>query len=497
MMKPKRARLIFGSITALWLTATAPLVCAAGGDLLWEDRFDLTGGFDSAEAVAVQEHRLFVFGQGQVPSVNGIEDFDWIIRAYDRLSGTLLWQDQVDGGLDIAENARAIAVHGRHVLAVGAAGGNGDGDYWVRAYDANTGRLRWEDRIVNPAGSETAADVVIQGQKAFVVGTRVKVYDVKRGTVIWEDPEGSGEAIAISGNTMFTAGSRNGDFSVRAYHSKTGVLLWEDLSDLSGGQDTATDLEVHKDRVIAVGSAGDFPNRDFVVRAYEPKTGALRWEDRLDLGTVDEATAVDIKNRYAYVVGRVRPSGSSDFIVRAYDRKTGALRWEDTVDFFGGNDIARTVTVAGGQVFVGGSLQEAGFSNPGIVVRAYDAKSGGLNWMDQLVAPQASGIKGIASLGGQVHAVGSLSLDFLVRTYAANSGRGCVKTKGDFRKWDTGKTVKKKHHKNHHERHHGYNHDDDCDDDEKHHGKHKEKGHHKRHYSKHHDDDRNDDHQKR
>jgi glucose dehydrogenase len=389
---------------------------AGGGSLLWEDRFDLSGGFDSAGDVAVQGRRLFVVGGGQMPSKDGIEDFDWIVRAYDRVSGALLWQDQVDGGLDILDAARAVAVQGRSLVAVGSAGGDGDGDYWVRAYNANTGRLRWEDRIVDPTGTEGATDVVIQGRQAFVVGNRLKVYDLKRGAVVWEDPEVAGQAIAVSGKSVFIAGSRNGDFFVRSYDSRTGVLQWEDLSDLSGGQDTARAVAVYGDGVIAVGSAGDA--RDFVVRSYEARTGALQWEDRVDTGGLDEALALAIKNRSAYVVGRVAASGTSDFVVRAYNRKTGTLRWDDIFDF-GGNDIARTVTVADGQVFVGGSLQEAGFGDSAIVVRAYGATTGHLAWMDTLLEPQASSIEAITALGGRVYAVGTQSLDFLVRAYKA------------------------------------------------------------------------------
>jgi hypothetical protein len=416
-----QVRLFLISITALCLISVAAFARAESGELLWEDRFDLTGGFDKAEAVVVQGTQLFVFGVGQVPSVNGIEDFDWIVRAYDRLSGALLWQDVVDGGLDIAERARAIAVQGRYLVAVGSAGGDGDGDYWVRAYDSHTGQLRWEDLIVNPYGSESANDVVIKGQRAFVVGTHVSVYNVKNGRILWEDIDGSGQAIAVSGKRLFTAGSRAGDFLVRAYNGMTGEPLWEDLSDLSGGEDSAAALVTLGNRVIAAGYAGDFPNRDFVVRAYHPSSGALIWEDRYDTGSNDYADAIAVSGRSVYVVGSVRPSGSSDFAVRAYDRNTGALQWNDTFDFAGGNDAARAVTIWGGLVYVGGFLQEAGFTESGFVVRAYDSKTGNLAWMDQLIEPQSSNIEEIAALGGQVYAVGTgFYLDFLVRAYTAN-----------------------------------------------------------------------------
>lgn len=413
-----QARMFFISIIMIPLTFAATLALADDAQLLWEDRFDLTGGFDEAEAVAIQGRRLFVFGDGQVPSVNGIEDFDWIVRAYDRFSGKPLWQDVVDGGLDVAERARAIAVRGRYLVAVGAAGGDGDGDYWVRTYDSRSGYLIWEDLIVNPVGSETATGVVIQGRKAFVVGTYVKAYGLKRGDILWEDLDGSGEAIAVFGKKVFTAGSRDGDFFVRAYDSRTGDLLWEDLSDLGGGDDSATAVKAAPNQVIAVGYAGDFPNRDLIVRAYRPRTGILIWEDRFDSGGTDLAASLAIRYRQVYVVGGVRPGGSSDFAVRTYDLIRGTLQWEDTFDFEGGNDSAMAVTVNRGQVLVGGYLQEAGFSESGFVVRAYNARTGELVWMDYQVEPQSSSIHGIASQSGLVYAVGTgFYLDFLVRAY--------------------------------------------------------------------------------
>jgi hypothetical protein len=109
---------------------------------------------------------------------------------------------------------------------------------------------------------------------------------------------------------------------------------------LSGENDSATALEVRGNLVIAVGYAGDSIDKDLVVRAYHPKTGELIWEDIHDTGGIDWAEAIAIGKQSAYVLGAVRPGGSSDFAVRAYDLNTGVLRWEDTFDFAGGNVVA-------------------------------------------------------------------------------------------------------------------------------------------------------------
>ena len=59
-----------------------------------------------------------------------------------------------------------------------------------------------------------------------------------------------------------------------------GDLLWQDQVDFAGGADVALAVAADAGRVVAVGSAQNHAgNTDFVVRAYDGKTGALLWKD--------------------------------------------------------------------------------------------------------------------------------------------------------------------------------------------------------------------------
>jgi len=80
----------------------------------------------------------------------------------------------------------------------------------------------------------------------------------------------------------------NNDFIVRAHDAKTGRLLWQDLVDVAGGDDAATAVVLHDDRVFVVGRGMDATGgHRLLLRAYNAKSGELAWEDRSPLATVD------------------------------------------------------------------------------------------------------------------------------------------------------------------------------------------------------------------
>jgi glucose dehydrogenase len=229
--------------------------CGAGGDLVWEDHADTAGGADGINALAVRSGLVFAAGF----DTNTAGNRDFLVRAYDAHSGSLLWKDRVDTAGD-ADRAFALAAGAGQVFAAGF-GTNVDGnqDFLVRAYDPQTGALRWEDQR-DPAGFNDVA-----------------------------------EALAVRGGQVFAAGSGeraagNQDFLVRAYEVKSGTLRWEDRADKAGLNDAAFALAVEGGLVFAAGfgtnAAG---NQDFLIRAYQTKDGALVWEDQVDLAGLDDA----------------------------------------------------------------------------------------------------------------------------------------------------------------------------------------------------------------
>jgi hypothetical protein len=317
--------------------------CGAGGDLVWEDYVDTAGGPDGINALAVRSGQVFAAGS----DTNAAGNRDFLVRAYDAKSGTLLWKDQLDKAGD-ADRAFALAAGAGQVFAAGfGTNAAGNQDFLVRAYDPETGALRWEDQR-DPAGFNDVA-----------------------------------EALAVWDGQVFAAGSGergpdNQDFLIRVYEAKTGALLWEDQTDKAGFNDAAYALAVGGGLVFAAGFGTNATgNQDFLVRAYRATDGALVWEDQ-----VDRAGFNDIAFTLAVGEGRVfaagsgqRMAGHEDFLVRAYNAKTGALLWEDQVDRAGFDDAALALTVREGHVFIAGFGTHAAGNND-FLVRAYETKTG-------------------------------------------------------------------------------------------------------------------------
>jgi outer membrane protein assembly factor BamB len=83
------------------------------------------------------------------------------------------------------------------------------------------------------------------------------------------------DALAIGRGQVFAAGSGtnaagNRDFLIRAYQAKTGVLLWEDQCDQAGLNDAAVALAAGGGQVVAGGMATNASgNFDVLIRAYK------------------------------------------------------------------------------------------------------------------------------------------------------------------------------------------------------------------------------------
>lgn len=311
------------------LQATVVPASRTPGALLWQDQFDLAGGFDGATMVAVEGGRVFVSGLGT--SVAGAPT-DWLVRAYDAQAGVLLWQNQLDR-TGREDYALAVAVKGGLVFAGGSAtNAAGSHDVLVRAYDALTGDLRWEDQFDRAGRFDvvTSQTIAVEGGRLFV----------------------GGEASQANGNA---------DWFVRAYDAQTGAFLWQDFFD-GGSFDHAVSLAAHGQLLVASGLTTDAAIlRHFTVRAYDAGSGALRWQDQVPIGNAGFFAATDVGWHVEVQGDRVVVGGSigdgTDAIrlaVRAYDAQTGALLWHDLVDKGGGFDNAFGVALDGGRAFVAG-----------------------------------------------------------------------------------------------------------------------------------------------
>jgi len=265
---------------------------AWNGALLWEDQ-PVPSGYTSVitvnrRSVAVRGTKAFVGAS--------VRDRACLIRAYDILRGTVLWETVRPHFLFC--NPAAVATNGKQVLL---SGGAGESDFFfVQSYDAETGQFLWENQAAFASGFENAALAVdTEGTNVFVAG--------------WY-------RVAFS-QPGFTEA-----FVVRSYDAATGEARWVD--EFSEPElfrfklFHALDLAVTRGRVIAVGQEGNGAGRWFT-RAHDPETGALLWSSTAEvapLTTYGASQAVAVDHERIFVAGSgLNAQHNADFIIRALD----------------------------------------------------------------------------------------------------------------------------------------------------------------------------------
>jgi putative pyrroloquinoline-quinone binding quinoprotein len=443
------ASTLCGLVLASTTLFTDARAYAAGGDLLWQDRFNLAGGQAFATAVASSHGRVVAVGGAQ----NGAGNSVFVVRAYDPKRGTLLWEDRVDpqGGND---QATAVVMDDQRVVVLGhGVDAMGNNRTLIRAYVAGTGDLAWADH--GPAAALALGDshIVAAGLVVDASGNRrvlVRAFAKKTGALAWEDewvaPFGhewagpGSRTVAIEDGKAFVAATAgeipfpDGRFIciVRSYKVATGTLLWQS-SEFSPGQCRANAIATDGRRVVIAENGGGANLFDFQVESFDAATGELLWHDGENhTGFADGAVAVDTEHRVAFVTGveyrffapNPGPSTRGLLVVRAYDTETGVLRWEDRFPLPpepGCECIGLDVVAVKEQLFV------VGRRSTGVwLVRAYDVHSGGLLWHDEFAPATALNSRptAVASDHGQVFVAGSAlnangNLDFILRTYEA------------------------------------------------------------------------------
>lgn len=398
------------------LVSVAPQAVHAAGELLWSDTFDQNLGADQANQVAVKSRRVVVAGHSD--EATGLDVPQFVLRGLDAKTGAPLWSYQLDH-VQTSDPVALVISGNRAFVALEAE--NADGslsgpDWMVSAHDLKTGAPVWED-IVPSGGDESVATLAVKGKRVFAGGEAenrvdpasgrdwvVRAVSAKSRTFLWEDVVDSAlltdrvVAIAVSGNRVIAAGVSNdaaapgsdGDWLVRALDGKKGTLLWQNIVD-RGAADTVRAMGVVGRTTVVAGRAMDGAvaggGNDWLVQAYDTKTGALLWEDAVDYALDnDQPRRVAVGKKQAVVVGNatnaIGPTSGEDWVVRAYDTKTGALLWEDVFDGPSENDRAEQVILAGKSVLVAGRSQQQVDPESGNdwVVRAHDVQTGALLW---------------------------------------------------------------------------------------------------------------------
>jgi hypothetical protein len=356
---------------------------AMSANSLWEKQLD-RGGSDAVRGMAAGAPRVLAVGP-----TNSVGHSD-------SLSADLLWENKFNrGSLDAV---RAMVAEGPRVFAVGPTNAVGNSDMGIVAYDVGDGTILWQKHYDREGCDDEAKAAAKAPGRIFVAGyTQTRLAD---GNCAREQSEGI----------------LNNDFSVVAFDSQNGRLVWQsNLNGIKGDrevrrEDAALGIAVAGKWVFAVGyvnaswpgSPGEVDN--FTIRAYDTSrkygsgvnveptwqsvyTETLKFENGVrvrgcPVTNGGRAVAVATDGDHVYVVGRTRfrrdlPADQDpecppipdpdecpydevgewkDWTVVAYDLEGNAL-WDHRYrrpSACGGAE-ASAVVAAEGRVFVGGA----------------------------------------------------------------------------------------------------------------------------------------------
>lgn len=197
-------------------------------------------------AAELGDERVVTAGLG----IRTKEMSSFILRSYDAHTGDMITEDEFDLTVD-EESEAAIDAGGGRVYAVGS-GLNADGglSLLVRAYDAGTGQLLWEDEL-NPAHG-------LEG--------RTTAYETTGRPVL---------ASLVEGQSLWpTAQSL---YLVQAAHTPTGKIFWQDefLTSWRRDQDEGNRFSLSDPQVLALSFS-------IMVRTFDTATGDLLWRDEFN-----------------------------------------------------------------------------------------------------------------------------------------------------------------------------------------------------------------------
>ena len=346
------------------------------GAVQWTDHVPSCCG---ASPVVVTSLRDTVFAAGYVAGPT-VGTTDVVVRAYDAPSGTLLWQNVWDAGLD--DLPKAIAATPTAVVVAGYGGNTTTRplDLIVRAYDPVTGAILWSDQVDRGNVDDAAWAVAVGPQRVFVAATTqtpsgrdllIRAYDASSGLLNWEivRPATSPVALKVTGGRLFLAGSSSNQTYLAAFEVRSGAVLWEDRTPVPG---LFRDVQVKGQRVVAAGSSG----RGLLVRAFDVRTGTMAWQDQpaVPPGFGALANAVASNDDAVYVVGSAgQDFGYSEVMVRAYDATGGTLLWDDR-SHRSSTSTAVDVALGKNRLFVAGYTIGARFD---FLIRAYGIRNDG------------------------------------------------------------------------------------------------------------------------
>jgi hypothetical protein len=394
---------------------------AASGTVLWSARYD-AGAYDNGSAILATGDSVYVTGRSL--EANGV-NWDWATVAYDAATGTQRWARHVAGeeGIDDTSWSLAASPDGSTIYVGGTVddGASQPGNALVMGYDTATGETRWTglyDSGVYDGGLKVS--VSPDGSTVYLAGGTRKGNDSMDflavafeaedpehlGEVRWTTTHGSGQghdtltgaALSPDGRRLVVTGQSVGgtgniDVHTAVFDTANGNKLWSaPYNGTRNASDTAAGVVVAgANAVVGMTGAEGAAGFDFVTRAYDLETGAVRWT-AVENGTTNPATP-----DYLYAIAAA-PSGGSVFVTGqsavprgeiqpifkiepatlntyAYDAATGTRQWvarHNETGIGAGATVAITVSPDGQRVYPTGTFAFTGvYVYPTEAAKAY------------------------------------------------------------------------------------------------------------------------------
>ncbi|MEM6856630.1 MAG: PQQ-binding-like beta-propeller repeat protein [Pseudomonadota bacterium] len=242
-----------------------------------------------------------------------VEGTDGVIHAFDKKTGSLLWERSED---EMSDDMRPSAFGGGVSYDNGKIyATNGAGE--VKAKDAKTGERIWK---VKPAGPLRGSPTIAFGQVYVMTqDNQIIALDASNGELLWNRAGSSaqsgvfGVAAPAAGQGTIVAGYSSGELS--AYRYENGRELWADAlarTNISTQVSSLTDIDadpiIDAGRVYALGQGGR-------MAAYELVTGQRIWE--LNLAGISTPA---IAGEWIFTL-------TDDARLLAIARSTGRVRW--------------------------------------------------------------------------------------------------------------------------------------------------------------------------
>ncbi|HZR81439.1 MAG TPA: PQQ-binding-like beta-propeller repeat protein [Candidatus Binatia bacterium] len=199
----------------------------------------------------------------------------YLLRAFDPVTGAVLWRSPAPGGWELATYGRGVSVATglNRVFTAGytAAPGSDETNFLVRAHSATTGALLWQDEL--DFGFASAAYEIIYVPAASRVALKPPI-----GRVV---PQPGPRPNVVPG-LVVAAGYGMDAFNdgialLRAYDPATGALAWERDLSTAGRRDEFLAIQKVGKRIVATGTStkelgmneGQSLDQDGIIAAYE------------------------------------------------------------------------------------------------------------------------------------------------------------------------------------------------------------------------------------